>query len=133
MDEKTHFINIDLDLESSEPLDILIEEMKGIFLLLSYDKRPNGKYFAMFEVNDSFDTLAECLNIFFNGINSLSEKSKSEWNKVPKKEFNIGFQSGTKPLGFVSVITKNDVRKISELDASVAITVYSPDNNSINS
>ena len=136
--EDFHFVNIDLELESAESVQPLVNELsENTYALycsdidemanleLSIEKR-NGVYFY-----DSYDDEKDIvggvdihINEFCNLLENLSEESQQIWNKCHRKEFDIGFQSGNTPKSFRTQIRAETIERCAKLGATIEITVY---------
>ena len=136
--EDFSFINVDLELESSESVQFLVNELSentcALYcsdidemanLELSIEER-NGVYFY-----DSYDDEKDLvggveihINEFCNLLENLSEESRRIWNKCHRKEFDIGFQCGNTPKSFNTRIRAETIKRCAELGATIEITVY---------
>jgi hypothetical protein len=132
-----HFVNIDLELESDESLETLIEELgDGVFTLDRLDERSIGLELSIetrngmdfYKSYDDTEDLVGGVDIhieeFCKLIENLSSKSKEIWDKCHRKEFDIGFESGNTPKSFRTVIQSETVKRCAEIGASITITVY---------
>lgn len=139
--EDFHFINVDLELESSESVQPLVIELgEKVFPLycseinemanleisqLNYYEA-NGIDFHD-SYNDEKDLVGGVdvhINEFCSLIEYLSEDSKRIWSNCHRKEFDIGFQSGNTPKLFQTQIQSKTIRRCAELGATILITVY---------
>ena len=121
---ETHFLNIDLDIESECEITQLVEELGRNLAIMSHH-RIDDRNFASFETGES-----EILNIveqFVTAISLLSVEASSIWSDCIKREFNFGFQAEDKPRSYLAAIPASVVKKLSELEAQIGITIYSPE------
>jgi hypothetical protein len=91
------FLNVDLDLESAEPLDGLADSSPSLIVMFSGRKR--RKYFLSLELNLSGLTLDQTLMRWTKLISSLSGERLRIWQTASKRCFNIGFASGRRYPG----------------------------------
>ena len=130
--EDFHFVNIDLELKSSDDLQPLVDELDESVFVLYSDKPPNSnEYRTSLEVNDfdiyqSYDDKTQniggvdaILSAFCDLLENLTRQSQSLWQNCKNREFDIGFQSGNTEKSFHTQIRAETLRRISELGASV--------------
>jgi hypothetical protein len=136
--EDFHFINVDLELESSESVQFLVNELsENTYALycsdidemanleLSVEKR-NGVYFydSYGDEKDLIGGVDIHISEFCNLLENLSEESRRIWDKCHRKEFDIGFQSGNTSKSFNTQIRAETIKRCAELGATIEITVY---------
>ncbi len=136
--EDFHFINVDLELESSESVQFLLNELSqntyalycsdtGDMANLELDvKERNGVYFY-----DSYDDKKDLvggvdihINEFCNLLENLTKESRRIWGSCQRKEFDIGFQCGNTPKSFNTQIDAETIKRCAKLGATIRITVY---------
>ncbi len=135
--EDFHFVNIDLELKSLKDLQPLVAELGESVFVLYNDKSPNlNEYCASLEIRDydiyqSYDDKTEdiggvdvLLAAFCDLLETLSPQSRSLWKKCKKREFDVGFGSGNTEKSFHTQIRTETLKRVSELGASILITVY---------
>lgn len=135
--EDFHFINIDLELKSLEDLQPLVDELDESVFVLYSDKAPNlNEYWASIEIKDydiyqSYDDKPQdiggvdvLLSAFCDLLENMSPQSRSLWEKCREREFDVGFGSGNTEKSFHTQIRAETLKRVSELGASVLITVY---------
>jgi hypothetical protein len=136
--EDFHFVNVDLELESTESVQPLVKELEKVtFALYCSDidemanlelhiEKRNGVYFY-----DSYDDEKDLvggvdihISEFCNLIENLSPESKKIWDKCHRKEFDIGFQAGNTPKAYHTRIRTETLERCARLGATIEITVY---------
>ncbi len=134
--EDFHFINIDLELTSSDDLQPLADELGESVFVLHCDKMPNlNEFWASLEIGDydiyqSYDDKNKdiggvdvLLSAFCDLLENLSPQSQSLWKKCKKREFDVGFGCGNTEKSFHTQIRAETLKRVSALGASVLITV----------
>ncbi len=120
------FLNVDLDFESQDDLQILVDELEKDCSLHIHDKNVNGNNFASFSHDSAFDNyeINRIISLFCNTIENLSPKSREMWNSCCTRKLDAGFESGNSPKGFQSVIRADVIKRVADLSASIVITIY---------
>ena len=120
------FLNVDLEIESPDDLRLLIVELEKNCSLHIHDKKENSNNFAVFSHHSSYinGEINEILALFCDSIEDLSQKAREIWNTCQSKKFDAGFESGNSPKDFQTEIRTDILKRITELGASIAITIY---------
>ena len=118
---KIHFINIDLEVESSSDITPIIQEWGERICVLRYEQ-VDGIYYGSFETGCS--GVKEIIDEYVFLIEILSESSRFIWDKVEKKYFDFGYESGVEPNNFHSEINLESLKKIAAVGANVIVTIY---------
>ncbi|MGI8668415.1 MAG: hypothetical protein ACR2J3_01055 [Aridibacter sp.] len=141
--EDFHFINVDLELKSSDDIKPLIKELEKDDQALSmnlhlYEKdEPVFPYYSVtfeigsYDVSKSFDDENELIGgvdvhlvEFCRIVENLSKKTRKIWDKCESKDFDVGFQSGNTSKSFRTLIQAETIKRCAELGASISLTVY---------
>jgi hypothetical protein len=142
--EDFHFINVDLELASSEDLTPLITELQANDrmwagnLHLFEEGEPKtavtlviGWYHKEEDIFQSYndkDDLVGGVNVLLSAFCTLLEEASPEtrriWNDCHKKDFDIGFQGGNTVKSFHTQIEAETIQRCAELGATITITVY---------
>jgi hypothetical protein len=119
------FLNIDLEVESSENLKVLIDDLGEDVSVLYQGENGSGFNFVSFAVRPSGEKDADgIISSFCLFIENLSLDAKLIWNKSHSKKFDVGFQSGNSPRSYQTEIRADTVKKVAEIGASIIVTVY---------
>lgn len=122
--ENVEFLNIDLDLESTEDLSLLLREL-GDAVVVMNNESENGVYKASLELAGLHGGAEYLFGCYIDLIDSLSGAAKDLWFKCTKREFDVGFESGSKPIGGIQEkLSAELLNALSRLNISLAITVY---------
>lgn len=119
------FLNVDLEIESSEDLQPIIDDFGEDVRVLYHGKNGNGFNFASFETSFGMNTGAnEIISSFCNLIEIFSPESKIIWDKCYSKKFDAGFQSGDFSGSYQTEIRANTIERVAKIGASIVITIY---------
>ncbi len=124
---KIEFINVDLDLESKTPFDNLVKVFEKSEIVLHYEGSKRKCWFARIEVSFSPRKPETAVLHLCRLVKNLSGIELQEWNSCYMREFNLGYHCGEKPWAYPSALSKNAVLLMSQVQASLAITLYPPD------
>lgn len=115
------FLNVDLDVESSEDLAPLIAALEPHACSM---ERPPGR--ASFELNQPVSpTTPEPLVVaFVQAVSSLPPPIRAIWDRAARRTFDIGIQSGRRPLQEAHRLSPETLRLAADVDAEIAVTVY---------
>src|SRR5262245_58032767 len=126
-EEKTTFLNVDLDIISKSRLEPLVAAFgKKVSVLYVGPERSfqvahlelGGPRFAK-----SADMAIRALAAL---VRQLPRKVRRLWNHARVKDFNIGIQAGYKPHSTVFPLNVETISAVARLGARVVVTVYSP-------
>jgi ribonuclease inhibitor len=123
------YLNVDLDLVAENDHTDLLANLKASGLeVLSVVRGGDGLWYAIIEwCDDANDEPAKAIAAILDWIEALDEKARLRWAQCRKREFNIGFDSGTGPSSFSRELPADLVRRIASCGASIAITIYPPE------
>ncbi len=133
-----HLINVDLELESTESVKPLIDELgESVFSLYRSDSGEIGNLELHIETRNgvdfykSYDDVEDWvggtdahIDEFCKLVENLSTKSRNIWDKCHKKEFDIGFQCGNTIKTFRTSIKAETILKCAGIGASIMVTTY---------
>ena len=118
---KQHFLNVDLDLESTRRLAEVLEALEPhVFVLSSTPRR------ASVELAKQPRTAEEAVRRFTRLVQQFGAKGKKAWQQCSKRVLNIGLQAGESPRQLVVPLSAQVVREASRASLGLAFTVYSP-------
>lgn len=115
------FLNVDLDLESSEDLMPLVRALEPSAFAL---ERPEGR--VSFELNAEVSpTGPEPLILEFTKlIHELPPPARAVWDRASRRVFDIGVQSRRHPNHETHCLTPATLRAVADVDAEIAVTIY---------
>ena len=121
--KKIEFLNIDLDLESKDDLFPIIQEFGDSVIVLNREKE-NNSFKVSLELAGVTGTPDYLFEQYISLINGLSSQAKELWFGCAKREFDLGFESGHKPSDIQNKLSSTIISSLSDLEASIVITVY---------
>ena len=116
-----HFLNIDLDVESTDDLAPIIQEWEDRVIVFR-NEEVDGIYYGSFETSQS--GLEEIIEEYYSLITGLSHESRLIWDRALKRKFDFGYEGGHKPNYFQSNISAQHLSKLVEIGGSMVITIY---------
>lgn len=120
------FLNVDLDIESHQNLQPMVEDF-GDDALNLYCGDHHTHYLARFEAPCDAD--ADTIIAYFcNLVEALDDESKKLWDTAFVKVFDIGYESGLGQNSYTSEIRAETIQEVAALGASLRVTIYPPDN-----
>ena len=122
--ERTHFLNVDLDVFSRSPLDALAASFAGKAFPLYVGRRGN-RYCAHFELSASNRKSADTRIIgLLRLVKSLPRAARVVWNQAYRRDFNIGIQAGKTPHCYEVPLNPETLKLVSSVGARVVVTIY---------
>jgi hypothetical protein len=120
------FINVDLEVESSESLDHLCHELVSAGAIVLYNDSIDNGFMATFEIEDekSRNDSNSLIASFCRAINGLTEDAHSTWTRANRRVFDIGYESHLPEGAFSSDLTSEVIHQISKCGADLRITIY---------
>jgi hypothetical protein len=126
-EERTTFLNVDLDIISKSRLEPLVAAF-GKKVSVLYVGPERSLYGAHLELGGprfpkSADMAIRALAAL---VRQLPRKVRRLWNHARVKDFNIGIQGGYRPHCSVFPLNVETINAVARLGARVVVTVYSP-------
>jgi hypothetical protein len=122
--EQPSYITLDVEITSKEDLSPLEVHLKESTFILGLNK-VDDLFFLRFEPLCDVEATPELsAKYIINLINALPSNLKSIWHNAQSKTFDFGFDSGNIGPQHRSILSPDTLKGISELGASVTITVY---------
>jgi hypothetical protein len=119
--QKTHFLNVDLDLVLRHPRDLL--RLVRALRPGAYALNVEGE-FASLELNDSYRTVDATLHGFVKLIEALRPAARLLWDECAERRFDIGIQAGEYPYSARFAISRRSVAEVERVGGSIVITLY---------
>ncbi len=121
--EDIRYLNVDLLIKSREDLSPIVEEFGEDVLVLSNDK-VGEFYYAYFEIAGSHAGANEDIEYFCSLIEGLEEENRKLWENSFYRIFDIGYESGTSNNSYSSDLRGSVIKRISEANANIRVTIY---------
>lgn len=136
--QPAHFLNVDLDIYSMRPLDVLAQAMETVGAIALHCDRFDRDAFvglnwpaefgyrASFEVEkcrfDADGTIQELGRI----VARLPAPARRLFDRAKRREFSIGIQSAKEPNSFEVPVSREALAIVTSLKGQLSVTVYSP-------
>ena len=121
----TRFLNIDLDIWSRSPLDVLADAFGTRVCVLHV-----GREGRLFSAHVELATLSRdpdrLIRRFVALVRDLPRAARRLWNQARVREFNLGIQAGTNPYSYGLRLEPETLRAMASVDARFGLTVYAP-------
>lgn len=122
---KIDYLNTDLIIESSDDLTPIADDFRDDVIVMY-----NGKWGkvnrAAFEIAGIHSDANETIQYFCMLVEGLDKKLRSIWDSCFSKVFDIGYESGTSPQNYSSVIRPETLKRVAGIGAAIEITIYPP-------
>ena len=126
--EPTHYLNVDLDIFASAPLDDLVRAMgERVFVLHVGGQR--RKYEAHLELASSHMRMSADKTIvgLIDLVQRLPPRFRKVWDSAKAREFNVGIEAGVEPHAFELRLQPRTVDALSRVRGALVFTVYARD------
>ena len=121
------YINTDLVLVLVSPHDLTplaaALEIMGISHI-DLRKEKDGYWYATLETLTNHAEPEAALTEMLDVIETLSAEVYNLWSICAKREFNIGYQCGSKPFSFHQTVTNSTLSRIANVNSEITITLY---------
>jgi len=119
------FLNVDLEIESSEDLQPIIDDLGEDVSVLHHGDNGSSFNFVSFEVKPFGERDVDgIISSFCSFIENLSPDVRLIWDKSHSKKFDVGFQSGDFPRSYQTEIRADTIESVAKLGASIVVTIY---------
>jgi hypothetical protein len=118
------FLNVDLEIESTENLQPIIDDFGDNVSVLYHGENAKGFNFANFEISLGDRDADGIISNFCLLIENLSLETKTIWEKCCSKKFDIGFESGDFPRSYQTEIRADTIERVAKIGASIGVTIY---------
>lgn len=129
MDDTIRYLNTDLDVSSREELTGLTSALasRGMHPLHSATKGGDGQWYVTFETDASFEEPEPNIAAMVAAVESLEVALRTEWFACSLREFNVGYDCGSKPWAFNQGLSSELLGRIAAIGASLRVTLYPPE------
>lgn len=119
--ERTHFLNVDLDVRAKSGLKLLIDAF-GRDVYCVHQTRT----FAVLELSKQALTAEAAVMSFAKLITRLPPPARKIWQSCSLRSMNIGIQCGAEPSGSEFKISNKALKAAAACGVQIAFTVYTP-------
>ena len=123
---ETTFLNIDLDLESENDLQPLIDAWGEEIFVLGLDN-DDGIWRGSFETME--DEAEKIIDKYYQLVTGLSPVLRELWDNTNQRIFDIGFEAGSELRIFQSHLSEQSIAKINSIGGRLTITIYANNDN----
>ena len=119
---RTHFLNVDLDVTSRTPLDVLAAALSS-YVIVNYvgrERRRHSAHFSLYRPRNADAAIGQ----WADRLTALPAPARRLWREAETRVFNVGFQSGLGPQIFEAGIGTAALAAAARLRASVVVTIY---------
>jgi hypothetical protein len=126
--EPTHYLNVDLDIQSRVPLDGLIQAL-GDDVIVLHVGGERGNYEAHVELAtcDRRWSADRTILGLIDLVKRLPPRYRRIWDRAETREFNVGVQAGTERQVFELRLERRTLKAITGVKGTLVVTVYAPD------
>lgn len=126
--ERTHLLNVDLDIVSDSPLEALVEAFGEKVDVLHVGKW-GRRYGARLEVGGSGDEDDPngLINRFVTVVEALPKSRRKLWNQARSREFNVGIEAAPRSPMFEWRVDPRTLAAVMRVDGRIVVTVYAPE------
>lgn len=118
---KIHFLNIDLEIESTIDITPIIDEW-GERVSVHRHEEIDGVHYGSFETG--YIELSDIFEEYISLVEGLSRASREIWDKASRRDFDFGYESGTTPSDYHSRIELKHLENLAKIGGSLVITIY---------
>jgi hypothetical protein len=124
---KIKYLNTDLDLVAAVDLTSLVTafEAQGLFSL-HVGQEDDGLWYATLEADEQFDEPEPNIAAMLLVIEQFDQPMQEFWRSLKLREFNIGYDCGSKPWAFNQGMSNLLLQRVAEAGASLRVTLYPP-------
>lgn len=121
---KAYFLNVDLDISSTNKLDPLALEMGKRITVLHSGPGPRAKqYYLRLETSKFYRSPDATIHALCNVIESLSSSGRKAWNAA-QKEFNVGYELRKSERYSQFSLRTDTLKRIVKVGATLGVTYY---------
>lgn len=125
-DEKTRFLNVDLDVESTRDLAPLVLAFGD--QVFDLHTGPGGVgYECHLELGHEPASAEAAIHGFLRMIDELPTSAMDLWLGATRRDFNVGVQSGLAPAAFELALSPELLTAVGERGARLVVTIYAVD------
>lgn len=129
MDDTIQYLNTDLEITSPDDLTSLASALasRGMYPLLEAMKGDDAVWHAKFETDHCFEVPEPNIAAMVGAVESLEEPLRQAWFRCSVREFNIGYDCGSKPWAFNQALSAELLGRMAAIGASLRLTLYPPE------
>jgi hypothetical protein len=121
------FLNVDLEIEASVPLDALAVEMGEAVLVMHSGPSEGNGHLLCLESSGRSDTPDDTARALCRAVEQLSTNGRKLWDTADKKHFDAGYQIPIEARSVHGALEIKTLERIVALGATVAFSCYRSD------
>lgn len=126
--EATHFLNVDLEVESAEPLEVLAAALGKRFRIHHSGPVGRRKHGVYGSLRSSHGKTADRLTRELCAlVEHLPKAARALWNRARSRHFDVGVQSGWKVRSHAVHLEPRTIALVAKVGGSIVITTYAPE------
>lgn len=118
------YLNVDLDLASPRPLDRLLDHLLPRTVLLHRGRRGRSHVASLELRTQRHKDAGSALKAFAALLLEMPAPARRDWEAARVRSFDIGIRADAETRPFACSVRTETLRALTELGASLAITVY---------
>jgi hypothetical protein len=118
---KTHFLNVDLDIQLDSGLSALIDSAQDSVIVLNRTETS-----ASIELAQEYKSIDETVTAYVAFVESLSAPAKHLWSRCSIRSLNIGIRAGMSPQVERFNLSQSALASIAAIGCEVEISIYAP-------
>ena len=119
------FLNVDLEIESSKPLDLLAEVLGKALVVLYSGPREGSRHFLSLESMQCCPLNPDAaVQDLCKAIERLPASGRKIWNRASRKTFDIGYELASECRSVQVTLKPETIRRIVTVGATIAFTCY---------
>jgi hypothetical protein len=118
------FLNVDLDIESREPIDLITKELTESDCIALWEGKRKNLFAASYEVNSQASGPESIINAFCLLIRNLTKPARDQWERCIKRSFDLGFDSGEGKQCYQVFLDNETIQEVASLGGTIAISIY---------
>ena len=123
------FLNVDLILESNEPL-ALIERHLGSSVFALHSGPIEDGHLLSLEIEGFASDADETIHALCEAVEVLPEEAKTLWNRCRRRLFDVGFDASDDSHLLLHTSLRNEtLKRVVALGGEIAFNVYRPNKN----
>ena len=121
---KPYFCNVDLDIESTTKLDLLIKEMGDRVCVLDSGFLSNKRrYLARLEIADAFAGPDATIHALCSVVDDLSPIARKIWNAA-RKTFDVGYELRPSERYSAFTLRTDTLKRVVSVGGTLTVTYY---------
>lgn len=123
--EKTEYLNVDLEIGSKQRLDALVEELRAKLTEI-YRGPLRGLKCAHYELKIPTESPNHAIRELVKVVKKLGPAARKVWKAAKHRNFNVGVHAGVQPSSKEFPVEPEALQDVLDVDGRIVLTVYAP-------